>query len=121
MPRGEVAQVLFNLLQLQPDSTPSTTTTTLPPTTTTTVPPTTTTTTTPPQPSITVVKHGLRTGLEDIRQGVYVSAVFEIRNSGAIDTKLFLSTVYALDAGGQRILKLTSGIPLPWVLAVGEH
>src|SRR5680860_1816003 len=63
-----------------------------------------TTTTTTPQPSITVVKHGFRTGLEDIRQGVYVSAVFEIRNSGAIDTELLFSTVYALDAGGQRIL-----------------
>ena len=138
MPRGEVAQVLSNLLQLQPDSTPSTTTTTLPPTTTTTttLPPTTTTTTTlpptttttlpptttttTPKPSITVVKHGFRTGLEDIRQGVYVSAVFGIRNSGAIDTELLFSTVYALDAGGQRILKLTLAIPLPRVLAVGE-
>src|SRR5660398_250469 len=110
MPRGEVAQVLSNLLQLQPDSPPPTTTTTLPPTTTTTT----------PKPSITVVKHGFRTGLEDIRQGVYVSAVFGIRNSGAIDTELLFSTGYALDAGGQRILKLTLAIPLPRVLAVGE-
>ncbi len=117
--RAEVAQILFNLLQLLPGTVPPTTTTTLPPTTTTTLPPTTTTTTTTTSttmPTTTTTQPEVRQ-LKELSKGfraswyvqewgwVSVITAFKLKNTGnvALAVEWSVAGPFMLDASGQTI------------------
>lgn len=131
--RAEVAQVLFNLLQLLPGAVPPTTTT-LPSTTTTTSSPTTTTTTStttstttttePPQVlRLTELSRGFRASWILPEQGwVSLLAAFKLKNTGTVALNVDFSVAgpFGVSASGQTIAGGIESFAGPPSLRPGE-